>query len=736
MADCVTKILFANRQWFDDRFGYVWKDPASVKLDSAVRLWAGVPYVLPAELVAAKPAQAEAAPQAAKAPAETKPIHPGHFDPKGKPPSEFTKEVLRQSSKGLPFADKRDFEEQQKGLIAPMKDMKIMADAGHVAWDMERFQFLNEDREFDSIHPSLHRISKLNNNYGLYEVVPGIYQVRGFDLSDISFVRGKKGWIVFDPMTTTETSRAALKLFQEHVGKGLPITAVIYSHSHGDHWGGVRGVVDEADVRAGKVEIIAPRDFMQHTISENVYAGNAMNRRLFFQYGLLLPASPYGYVGQGLGQGVPAGATGLIAPTRIVEKDIEEFEVDGVKMVFQNTPGTEAPSEMNTYIPEMKALWMAENCTATLHNIYTLRGAPVRDPLNWSKYMAKALYLFGKDADVMFASHHWPRWGNDRVQEVLRGQRDLYAHMNNQVLHFANQGVTINEIHNVYELPKGIQGQWFNRGYHGSPQHNSRGVIQRYLGFWDANPATLIPLSPGDSAPLYVEMMGGSEKILARGRELYGEGAYFYAQEILNKLVQAEPRNQAAKDLLADVFEQIGYQQENPGLRNSYLAATYELRNGIPQGAIASTSSPDVVRAMSTELFLNFLGIRMDSRKAEGMRFTINLITPDNGEKFLIELENATLTNLPGFLADKPDLSITINRSDLEKTMMGAKPLEAQIADGTAKVAGDVGILKKLAATMVDFDPRFEIMPGTKLTAPEPTKGDAFEAEVGPIMAE
>ena len=350
--------------------------------------------------------------------------------------------------------------------------------------------------------------------------------------------------------------------------------------------------------------------------------------------------------------------------------------------------------------------------------------------------MAEALYLFGKDADVMFASHHWPRWGNDRVQEVLRGQRDLYAHMNNQVLHFANQGVTINEIHNVYALPKSIQQMWFNRGYHGSPQHNSRGVIQRYLGFWDANPTTLIPLSPGDSAPLYVEMMGGAEKILARGRQLHDEGAYFYAQEILNKLVQAEPRNQAAKELLADVFEQIGYQQENPGLRNSYLAGAYELRNGIPQGATASTTSPDVVRAMSTELFLNFLGIRMDSRKAEGLRFTINLITPDNGEKFLIELENATLTNLPGFLADKPDLSITINRSDLEKTMMGAKTLEAQIADGTAKVAGDVGILKKLAATMVDFDPRFEIMPGTKLTEPKPTEGDAFKVEVGAPMAE
>jgi alkyl sulfatase BDS1-like metallo-beta-lactamase superfamily hydrolase len=652
----------------------------------------------------------------------------GHFHPKGKAPSKFTQEVLTKAKAALPFADRKDFEEQKKGLIAEMKDLKIKADAGHVAWDMERFQFLEKQDEFDSIHPSLHRQSLLNQNYGLYEVIPGIYQVRGFDLSDISFVRGKTGWIVIDPLVTAEVVRAAWKLFQKHVGKGLPVTAVIYSHSHGDHWGGVRGIVSEDDLKSGKVTIIAPRDFMEHTISENVYAGNAMNRRLFYQYGLLLPASPHGYAGQGLGQGVSSGAMGLIAPTRIVEKAIEEFEVDGVKMIFQNTPGTEAPSEMNTYIPDMKALWMAENVTSTLHNIYTLRGAPVRDPLRWSKYISQALYLFGLEAEVMFASHHWPRWGNERIQEVLRGQRDLYAHMNNQVLHLANQGVTINQVHNVYELPKSLQQKWFCRGYHGSPEHNSRGVIQRYLGFWDCNPATLVPLSPRDSAPLYVEMMGGAKKILAKGIQLHDEGKYMHAQEILNKLVQAEPDNREAKDLLADVFEQIGYQQENPGLRNSYLAAAYELRSGIPEGEVVDSSSPDVIRAMSTELFLNFLGIRMDSKKAEGMRFTINLITPDNGEKFLIEMENATLTNIEGFLADKPDLALTINRSDLEQTMIGEKTLETQIADGTAKIEGDASVLKKLASTMVDFDPRFEIMPGTKAKKAKVAHADPYEA--------
>ncbi|MDB5597332.1 MAG: metallo-beta-lactamase superfamily protein [Hyphomicrobiales bacterium] len=668
--------------------------------------------------------------------AQTAPPLQGHFHPQGKAPSGHTIAILRKAKETLPFSDTRDLDENRRGLIARMPDMKIMADAGNVAWDMERFQFLDQQDEFDSIHPSLHRISRLNNNYGLYEVIPGIYQVRGFDLSQISFVRGRTGWIVFDVAVTGEVARAAWKLFQQHRGEGLPVTAVIYSHNHGDHWGGIRGIVDEADVRAGKVPILAPRDFLRHTVEENVYAGNVMNRRLFYQYGLLLPAAPHGYVGQGLGQAVSAGASGLIAPTRIVEQDYEEIEVDGVPMVFQNTPNTEAPSEMNTWIPGMKALWMAENVNATLHNIYTLRGAPVRDPLRWSKYINEALYRYGVQADVMFASHHWPRWGNARVQEVLRGQRDIYANMNNQVLHFANQGVTINEIHNVYTVPKSLQDKWYCRGYHGSPEHNSRGVVQRFLGFWDCNPTSLIPLSPAESAPLYVEMMGGAAPIMARGRQLHNEGKYKHASEIVNKLVLAEPQNEAAKDLLADIFEQLGYQQENPGLRNSFLAAAYELRTGIPQGDAASSSGPDVIRAMTTELFLNFLGIRMDARRAEGLQFTMNLVTPDNGEKFIVELANATLTNIQGFQADTADLTLTINRSDLEQVMAGAKTLEAQIADGTARVQGDVGILQKLAATMVDFDPRFEIMPGTRARTTSVAHADAYQAVPRKTIAE
>ncbi len=475
----------------------------------------------------------------------------------------------------------------------------------------------------------------------------------------------------------------------------------------------MRGVVDEADVTSGKVKIIAPDGFMDHAVAENVYAGNAMNRRMFYQYGVLLPRSPFGHVDQSIGKNTAAGSLGLIPPNVIVSDDFEDMTVDGVKMVFQNTPGTEAPAEMNTYFPEWKAFWAAENITGTVHNIYTLRGALVRDALAWSKGINEALYHFGMEADVMFASHSWPRWGNDRVQEVMRSQRDIYANLNNEVLHLANQGITVNEVHNHYKPPKSLQNQWSAHSYHGSEEHNSRAVLNRYLGYWDANPATLIPLSPKDSAPLFVDMMGGAEKIIAKGQDLYDQGKYLYAQEILNKLVFAEPKNQEGKDLLADVFEQIGYQQESPSVRNSFLAGAYELRNGIPEGASPKTSGPDMIKAMSTSLWLDFLGIRLDSKKADGIEFTINFVTPDNGEKYVLELSNSTLTNIEGVQAKDADLTVTMNRSDLVQTMMGVVSMDEQIKSGVAKLEGDRKPIDQLQSMLIQFDLGFEVLPGT-----------------------
>jgi alkyl sulfatase BDS1-like metallo-beta-lactamase superfamily hydrolase len=641
-----------------------------------------------------------------------------HFDAKGKMPSKFTVELQNGLRKTLPFEDKRDFEENKRGFIAAPEYKQIMAEAGNVAWDMGSYEWLLDGKDLDSVHPSLQRQAILNMAYGLYEVLPDkIYQVRGYDLANISFIKGKTGWIIFDPLTAKETARAALKFINEQLGE-RPVVAVVYSHSHADHFGGV----------SGKVKVIAPIGFMDHAVAENVYAGNAMSRRLFFQYGVLLPRSPFGHVDQSIGKNTAAGNLGLIEPNVIIEKDIEELTVDGVRMVFQNTPGTEAPAEMNTYFPDMKAFWAAENITGTIHNIYTLRGALVRDALEWSKQVNNALYLFGQEAELMFASHSWPRWGNDRVQEVMRGQRDMYAHLNNQVLHLANQGVTINQIHNVYEVPRSQQENWYARGYHGSFEHNSRAVINRYLGYWDGNPTTLIPLNPEDSAPLYVEMMGGAKPIIAKGKELYDQGKYRHAQEILNKLVYAEPHNQEAKDLLADNFEQIGYQQESPSVRNSFLAAAYELRNGIPTGASPKTGGPDLIKAMTTDLFLDFLGIRMDAQMAEGMTFKINLVTPDNGEKFVVEMSNGALTNIKGFQADDADLTITIDRADLEPVMMGAVRFDDQIKNGKAKLEGNRDVYEQLKNTLVQFELGCEMMPGTK-EVDQPDDTNPFEAE-------
>jgi len=645
-----------------------------------------------------------------------------HSHPKGQPPSRHTVAAQQDQRSTLPFDDRRDFEESRRGFIAAPPYRQIMAEAGHVAWDIGSYDWLLEGRDFDSIHPSLQRQAILNMAYGLYEVVPGrIYQVRGFDLANISFIKGDTGWIVFDVLTAKETAAAALRFVNEQLGE-QPVVAVVYSHSHGDHFGGVRGVVDEADVRSGRVPIIAPAGFMQHAVAENVHAGNAMNRRLLYQYGSLLPHDPFGHVDQAIGKNLAAGSLGLIAPTRTIEGDIEELTIDGVTMVFQNTPGTEAPAEMNTWFPQFRAFWAAENITGTIHNIYTLRGALVRDPLEWSKKINEALYRFGHEAEVMFASHTWPRWGNARIQEVMRAQRDLYAHLNNEVLHLANQGVTINEIHNVYRPPASLRRQWAAHSYHGSEAHNSRAVINRYLGYWDANPATLIPLSPRDSAPLYVEMMGGAEPIMTRGRQLYEEGRFLHAQEILNKLVYAEPANQRAKDLLADVWEQIGYQQESSSVRNSFLAGALELRSGISPGVVPRATSPDLVRAMTTELWLEYLAVLLDSSKAEGERFTINLVTPDSGERFVVELSNSVLTTIKARQARDPDLTLTIDRSDLEQVMMQRATVEQLLASGKATFTGDAGVFGRLLGMLAAFPPDFEILPGTN---PAPARQDA-----------
>ena len=636
-----------------------------------------------------------------------------HFNAKGSPPSNFTSQLQNELRSSLPFEDQRDFEESGRGFIAAPDSRQILAENGRVVWDMTRYDFLLEGKEFDSIHPSLQRQATLNMNFGLYEVVPDfIYQVRGFDLANMTIVRGESGWILFDVLLTSQTAAAALRLVNEQLGE-LPVRAVVYSHSHIDHFGGVRGVISEQEVQSGAVQVIAPSGFMEEAIAENVYAGNAMSRRAGLQYGRGIPSGPFGQVDSAIGKALAAGTTGLIAPTLVIEDSYEEHVIDGVRMVFQNTPGTEAPAEMNTWFPDQKVFWAAENITATIHNVYTLRGALVRDALQWSKHINEALYRFGQDAEVLVSSHNWPRWGNERIQQVMRTQRDAYANLNNQVLNLANQGVTINEIHNEYKVPDSLAQQWSARQYHGSEFHNSRAVLNRYLGYWDGNPATLAPLSPADSAPLYVEMMGGATAIISRGQVLHDAGQYRLAMEILNKLVYAQPENSEAKDLLASVFEQLGYQYESASMRNVFLSSAQELRNGAPAVAAPRGTSPSLARAMTTTQWWDAVATRVDSGLADGTNFTINFSSPDTQQNFIVEMSGGTLSNIEGYLSGDADVTITMDRSDLETVIMGQETLASQLQAGVGTVTGDQAVLLQLASVLVTFNSSFEVMPGT-----------------------
>ncbi|MBL6746572.1 MAG: MBL fold metallo-hydrolase [Pseudomonadales bacterium] len=636
-----------------------------------------------------------------------------HFNPKGFQPSSHTSSLQSALRDSLPFEDERDFEEARRGFIAEPDSRQIIGAAGNIVWDMTRYDFLLTGENYDSIHPSLQRQATLNMNFGLFEVVPDfLYQVRGFDLANMTLVKSDTGWIIFDTLLTDETAAAAFELATEQLGE-FPIKAVVYSHSHIDHFGGVHGIIDEAEVAAGEVQVIAPSGFMEEAISENVYAGNAMSRRAALQYGRLIPSSPFGQVDSAIGKGLAAGTTGLIAPSLVIEDDYETHVIDGVTMVFQNTPGTEAPAEMNTWFPEQKVFWAAENITATIHNIYTLRGALVRDALAWSRGVNEALYRYGREAEVLVSSHNWPRWGNDRIQQVMRAQRDAYANLNNQVLNLANQGVTINEIHNEYKVPESLQQQWSVRQYHGSEFHNSRAVLNRYLGYWDGNPATLAPLSPTDSAPLYVEMMGGAAAILGKAQELHDGGDYRMAMEILNKLVYAEPQNASAKDMLAAVFEQLGYQYESASMRNVFLAAAQELRNGTGSVPAPRGTSPSLARAMTTSQWWDAVATRVDSERADGEQFVINFVTPDTGQEFVVELSGGTLTNIEGYQSNAADATIIMNRTDLDPVIMGRTTLAEQLQAGVGSVLGDSSVLLQLAAVLITFNAGFEVMPGT-----------------------
>lgn len=634
---------------------------------------------------------------------------PSFADTQTKDSSEFTKAFQQSILESLPFDDVRDFELAEKGLISRPDEVTIKDHRGKVVWELGNYEFLMADENIDTIHPSLLRQAKLNMHYGLYKVTEKIYQVRGYDLANMTFIKGDSGWIVFDTMLTPATAKAAYTLVTKELGK-FPIKAVVYSHAHADHFGGIKGIVSQADVDNGAVQIIAPRDFMDHAIKENVLAGNAMTRRATFQYGNAVPKGVKGQVDAAIGKGLSNGFIGLIAPTRTIEGDEETIIIDGITMVFQNTPNTESPSEMNTYLPQFKAFWAAENVIGALHNIYTLRGAQVRDALGWSKYINEVIHKYAKDAELLFASHSWPRWGNEYLISVLEKQRDLHGYLHDQSLHLANQGVTINEIHNELEVPEVLSHEWYNRGYHGSYSHNVRGIINKYLGFFDMNPANLNKISPSDSAPRYVKAMGGAKNVMKLAREAFATGEYRWGAELLNHLVFAEPDYQDARFLQADMFEQMGYQSESAGWRNTYLAGAYELRFGKPTSVDAVKAGPDIIRAMDTGLIFDFLGVRLNAEKALGKSLKINMYFPDEKSRYLLELENAHLNNIKGIQKENADVTVTIKRSDLNLMLMKRKSLGALIEEGRVSFDGDQNAFISLLMMMEEFPFWFNIV--------------------------
>lgn len=613
----------------------------------------------------------------------------------------------------LDFADRADFEDAQRGLIARFPEEAIRDAAGKLVWDLDGYRFLDMDEAPDTVNPSLWRQERLNNIAGLFRVTEGIYQVRGLDLSNMTLIESRTGLIVMDPLISAETAGAALALYHEHVGD-RPVKAVIYSHSHVDHYGGVKGVISEEQVRSGAVKVFAPDGFLEHAVSENVYAGTAMSRRAQYMYGALLPKSPSGQVGAGLGKTTSRGTVGLIAPTDLIGaagQAVETVTIDGLEVEFQLTPGTEAPAEMNLYLPRYRALGVAENATHTLHNVLTIRGAQVRDAKKWSEYLDETLSRYGEKSDVLFAQHHWPTWGRERIDTLLSDQRDMYRYIHDQTLRLINHGYTPMEIaETLQSLPPALARRWYNRGYYGTMSHNVRAVYQRYLGFYDGNPANLNPLPPTESATRYLDFMGGEEQVIIKAQKAYDEGDYRWVAEVMKHVVFANPDSRRGRSLLANALEQMGYQSEAGTWRNAMLMGASELRNGVP-GATSTTASPDTIKAMTLEMFFDYLGIRLNGPKAaEAGDSTLNWVFDELGETHVTTIRAGALTHRKAPAAEDADATIRLSRSTMDAISLGQARFDAAVADGSITIDGDAAAVRRVFGNLDEFDTMFNIV--------------------------
>ncbi|MFA0057103.1 alkyl/aryl-sulfatase [Vibrio echinoideorum] len=627
-----------------------------------------------------------------------------------KPASKATIAANQTVLKALPFSNKQDFEDAKRGLIAVQDTVTVKNEAGDVVWDLEEYKkYISLDNASpESVNPSLWRNAQLNMINGLFKVADGIYQVRGYDLSNITFIEGKTGWIVFDPLISQEVAKVALDFVNKELGE-RPVTAVIYSHSHLDHFGGVRGIVDEKDVESGKVQIIASQGFTEHAVSENVIAGNTMGRRAIYMYGALLPRNEFGSVNGGLGQTTSTGQATLIKPTDLIKETGEERVVDGVKMVFQYTPGTEAPTEMNTWVPEKKALWMAENTTNTMHNILTLRGAQVRDALKWSSYLNETIEMWGDEVEVKFQSHHWPLWGKEDINNYFKKQRDIYKYTHDQSVRLMNQGYTGEEISETIKLPNSLEENWATRGYYGTLRHNSRAIYQRYMGWYTGNPSDLNNLPPVDVAVKYIEYMGGEKTVIEKAKVDFDKGEYRWVAEALKHVVFANPESEQGKMLLADTYEQLGYQSESGPWRSVYLQGAYELRNGTPESGGLTTASPDIIKNMPPEMLFDYLSVRILPEQAEGKLFSINIAFTDLEEAYTLSMENSVL-NYTREVTRTPDVSLTLSKKTLDDIQLGTVSLESAVANGDLVIEGDSQVFKDFMNMLDSFKFWFNIV--------------------------
>ncbi len=606
-----------------------------------------------------------------------------------------------------PWDDTQDFDDAEHGFVARSEERQIRNAEGRVVWDLDAYRFL-DGPPADTANPSLWRQGQLLIKDGLFEVVPGIYQLRGFDLSVMSVIEGDTGVIVIDPLISRETAAAAFALYTEHRG-ARPVVAMIYTHSHIDHFGGVKGIITDDDVASGRTQVIAPEGFMDYAVSENVYAGTAMARRAGYMYGAALPKGPAGQIGTGLGQTTSLGEPTLIAPTVDITTTGQELVIDGVRIVFQVTPGTEAPAEMNFFFPDHRALCSAENTSHTLHNILTIRGAEVRDARAWAAYLTEAIDLWGSELDVVFASHHWPTWGRERAVAFLSAQRDMYAYLHDQTLRLMNQGYVGSEIAEMIEMPPALVAQWHTHGYYGSVSHNVKAIYQRYMGWYDANPAHLWPHPPADAAVRYVAAMGGADAAVAEARRAFEEGDHRWAAEVLNHVLFADETHAAARTLQADTLEQIGFGAENGTWRNAFLSGAHELRHG-QFGTPTSSSAVDVVGALSVEQLFGSVGTRIDGPRAWDEHLVVSWVITDEGTTHITELRNGVLIQRRAVAPTPGSTTFTLTRPALIGLVTGSLDLVAALGDGTVVCDGDPGVLGRLVSLVARVDTDFAIV--------------------------